>query len=145
MLFEDTFRINEVDPNGRKFDKVSRISASGQNYEDEVVLDYNCSIYSLKNGEKFNLALCETLSLTGEPDSKVFNQSAEPTLADQYEYVMHGTIFEIKEVGDGLVNAYISFGGLLMSLRGDEQHLKPLRSTFLAEGGVYLLIRKARK
>ena len=49
------------------------------------------------------LVLASTLNLDGRPDDheSYAPNPGEPTLADNYEYVMHGRVFDIKYVGDG--------------------------------------------
>ncbi|KAH0599713.1 hypothetical protein MHUMG1_02503 [Metarhizium humberi] len=92
---------------------------------------------------------------------------APATLADLYDYVCYGKIYKFEETYDGntmyvlgslfgassepplvldnssliigrtISNAYVSFGGLLMSLQGPVKKLTPLRVD-----NVYLLIKK---
>eukprot|EP00587_Corethron_hystrix_P015503 CAMPEP_0113328534 /NCGR_PEP_ID=MMETSP0010_2-20120614/20098_1 /TAXON_ID=216773 ORGANISM="Corethron hystrix, Strain 308" /NCGR_SAMPLE_ID=MMETSP0010_2 /ASSEMBLY_ACC=CAM_ASM_000155 /LENGTH=53 /DNA_ID=CAMNT_0000189923 /DNA_START=233 /DNA_END=390 /DNA_ORIENTATION=+ /assembly_acc=CAM_ASM_000155 len=49
-------------------------------------------------------------------------------MADNYEYVMHGRVFDIKYKGDGVIAVHVSFGGLLMRLTGDQRHLENVRA-----------------
>lgn len=59
--------------------------------------------------------------------------------ADDFEYVMYGKVFRHhQKAGDPDMSVFVSFGGLLMHLRGDEAHLKSLD----LDNRVYLLIRK---
>ena len=78
-----------------------------------------------------------------------YDQSNQPSLLDQYEYAMYGKIYKWKQekpkeavcapalrAGFGAVRraerarrrrdreVYVSFGGLLMRLRGDSRHLR---------------------
>lgn len=89
---------------------------------------------------------------------------APATIADLYDYVCYGKLYKFEETYDGSTmyvppgsiadslafhalpgsivtdktrNAYISFGGLLMSLEGPVQKLTPLRVD-----NIYLLIKK---
>jgi DNA-directed RNA polymerase I, II, and III subunit RPABC3 len=88
---------------------------------------------------------------------------APATIADLYDYVCHGKIYKFEETFDGNTmyvcdpkteipilcyrlnlltgltysNAYVSFGGLLMSLQGPVKKLTPLRVD-----DVYLLVKK---
>ena len=39
-------------------------------------------------------------------------------MIDKYEYVMYGKVFKCAEAGGGQLIIHISFGGLLMELRG---------------------------
>ena len=64
---------------------------------------------------------------------------------DDYEYVVHGRVFkylQAKEGADGKGGAKVevlaSFGGLIMSLKGNPQHLKSITNDMK----IYLLMRK---
>lgn len=146
-LFEDIFEITSLNPDGKKFDMVNRIAATGTTYECDLLLDINCSIYNLKDGEKFTFVLASTLNLDGTPDDhfsytpSINTQSSteyEPTLADSYEYVMHGRVFDIAYNKGGVVVIAASFGGLLMRLTGDQRHL----SACLPDMRLYVLLKK---
>jgi len=150
MLFEDVFEVVDVNPEGKKFDKVSRIVCRGDNYEMDLVLDYNSHIYKLINGQKFTLVLARTLHLDGTADSGEYNQSHETSLMDNYEYVMHGRVFKLfipslsqgnkssEEKESQKMEVYASFGGLLMSLKGHPNHLQKID----LDMRIYILIRK---
>lgn len=66
----------------------------------DLVLDVNSELYRMKTGQKFSLALARTLNLDGSIGTNVFDQSDSKTLADEYEYVMHGTVFKVNKVKD---------------------------------------------
>eukprot|EP00823_Brevimastigomonas_motovehiculus_P006309 TRINITY_DN51_c0_g1_i1.p1 TRINITY_DN51_c0_g1~~TRINITY_DN51_c0_g1_i1.p1 ORF type:complete len:160 (-),score=21.64 TRINITY_DN51_c0_g1_i1:494-973(-) len=140
VLFEDMFETTEINPEGKKFEKVSRVVAHSENYDMDLILDINSEIYRLNQGQKFTLVLAKTLNLDGSADSKVYNQDSTPSLADNYEYVMYGKVFKIISKSDQkqLVEIYISYGGLLMCLKGDSRNLPTLDPDMR----VYLLIKK---
>jgi len=139
-VFEDIFDVNAVDPNGKRFDTVSRIECTGENYEMELTLDVNTDIYPIEVNQKFSFALATTLSLTGAPDDGVFDQSGRKSLLDKYDYAMYGKLYKhIDEPGTSpKVSVYVSFGGLLMKLRGDPRNLQGLE----LDSRIYLLMRK---
>ena len=97
-------------------------------------------LYKLWNQDKFVLALASTLNLDGTPDPNEFNQSGEPSLMDAYEYVMHGKVFKVSAGGskDGKMEVFTSYGGLLMSLKGEPQYLSKIE----LDMRMYLLIKK---
>ena len=66
------------------------------------------------------------------------SSAAEPSLADHYEYVMHGRVFDMSYKKDGTVVIAISYGGLLMRLVGDQRHL----TNILPDQRLYLLLKK---
>jgi len=141
MLFDDTFEVQDVDPGGRKFTRVSRILCHGENYEMDLVLDINSDLFKVKVGDKVNLALASTLRLDGQPDEKTYNPTDDPSLMDHYEYVMHGKVFKIQQSSkqkNSTLECYVSYGGLLMCLKGDPRNLHKLE----LDQQLYLLMRR---
>lgn len=148
ILFEDTFEVLEKDPDGKKFEKVSRFMCKSDLYEMELTLDVNVDVYPLENGQKFSLALASTLHPDGKPDEGHFDQTLQweghpgrPSLMDDYEYVMHGKLFKFGDdhsSGTPKLEVYVSFGGLLMQLRGEPKKLEDLE----INSRLYLLMRK---
>lgn len=140
-LFEDIFECTALNPDGYKFERVNRVQAIGTTFECDLLLDINCEIYKLMETDKFTLVLASTLHLDGSPaDHFSFIPSAnkEPSLADNYEYVMHGRVFDMKYQKDGTVVISISYGGLLMRLSGEQRHL----TNILPDMRLYLLLKK---
>ncbi|XXQ33504.1 DNA-directed RNA polymerases I, II, and III subunit RPABC3 [Plasmodiophora brassicae] len=143
-LFEDVFEVLEVDPDGKKFDKVSRLYCRSENYDMELQLDVNSDLFTSGPASKFSLVLARTLNLDGSIDDANYYSYAvndKPTLADKYEYVMFGKVFKFNtpegHSSQHSLEAYISFGGLLMSLKGEPRNLQSLD----LDQRVYLLMR----
>nr|DAD25292.1 TPA_asm: hypothetical protein HUJ06_026756 [Nelumbo nucifera] len=101
LLFEDIFTVKQIDPDGKKFDKVSRIVATSEQFDMYMQLDVNTEIYPLRVDDKFTMVLAPTLSLDGTPDSGYYTQVGRKSLADKFEYVMHGKLYKISEEGSG--------------------------------------------
>ncbi|KAL2607867.1 hypothetical protein R1flu_026440 [Riccia fluitans] len=140
ILFEDIFTIVAVDPDGKKWDRVRRYVAHSE-LDMDLLLDVNTDVYPMQVEEKFALAMATTLSLDGTMDDGFFDQSGRKSLADKFEYVMYGKLYKYSDVevnGISKVEVYISFGGLLMMLKGDPNHL----NAFQVDQRLYLLIRK---
>ncbi|OAY68524.1 DNA-directed RNA polymerases II, IV and V subunit 8B-like [Ananas comosus] len=142
LLFEDIFVLMRLDPDGKKFDKVSRIEARSEQFDMFMQLDINTEIYPMHVGDKFTMVLAPTLNLDGTPDSGYFVQGNRKSLADKFEYVMHGKLYKISEDSSSGKNAkveiYASFGGLLMMLKGDPSNA----ANFELDQRIFLLIRK---
>lgn len=146
ILFEDIFEVIHKDKDGVKFDKVSRFECKSDLYEMDLVLDVNVDIYTLKQHDKFALAIASTLNKDGTADDGQYDASihtGRPSLMDEYEYVMYGKVYKYKESAEKeqaymKVEVYVSFGGLLMMLSGDARKLEELE----LDSNVYLLIRK---
>lgn len=145
QILEDIFEVLEKDPDGKKFDKVSRIKCRSDLYEMDMILDVNVDIYPIDVSEKLVVVLANTLNLDGTPGPATFDgslaTSSRPTLMDKFEYVMHGKVFKYKDnssTGQLKADVYVSFGGLLMQLTGDPKRLEELD----IDQNIYLLIRK---
>lgn len=61
--------------------------------------------------------------------------ATQPTLMDSFQYVMHGRIFSLEHVGQGQgqgggqrVEVQVSFGGLLLRVRGEQAQLSALEA-----------------
>ncbi|RCV39960.1 hypothetical protein SEVIR_9G013200v4 [Setaria viridis] len=156
-LFDDTFVVKKLDPDGKKFDKVSRVEAMSDDCRTYMQLDVATEVYPMRVDEKFKMVLAETLNLDGTPDTGYFTQAVGETLADRFEYVMQGKVYKIADYAppkpkedadtsnkdadtsiDPKVEVFASFGGLLMVLRSDPSFAAP----FELDKRVFLLIRK---
>lgn len=139
-LFEDIFEVTALNPDGKKvFESVNRLAATGTTFECDLLLDINSEIYNVVEMDKLTLVLASTLNLDGSPaDHFSYQRGEEPTLADNYEYVMHGRVFDVAHQKDGVVVIAASFGGLLMRLTGEQRHLTSLNPDMR----LYLLLKK---
>ncbi|KAK6637051.1 DNA-directed RNA polymerases I, II, and III subunit RPABC3 [Polyplax serrata] len=144
VLFEDIFNVKDIDPEGRKFDRVSRLHCESESFKMDLILDVNTWLYPMELGDKFRLVLATTLREDGYPDSGEWNPlDNEGSRADSFEYVMYGLNYRIEgddtspETSSRLA-AYVSFGGLLMRLQGDANNLHG----FEVDQHLYLLMKK---
>ncbi|EJD03977.1 RNA polymerase I [Fomitiporia mediterranea MF3/22] len=153
IVFDDLFTINAIDKDGKKFDRVSRLFAHSSNYDMDLTLDYNTELYPLKSGESFSLVLASSLvraveggAINGtdgteeEKDTHIWRPDGKGRrgLEEDYEYVMYGRVYKFDGGTAEIVTAYLSFGGLLMSLTGSYRHMTGI---VLGEP-VYLLMRR---
>lgn len=89
ILLSDLFRIKDIDPNGKRFDRgkfqcccccwidgwqalallVSRLVGKSETYEMTVLLDYNSEIYPLEINEKVSIVLASSLSLEAKSEA----------------------------------------------------------------------------
>lgn len=118
---------------------VSRLQCTSETHKMDMLLDVNTEIYPLEESDRFKMALAYTLSLNGQASAAddAFDQSGAPSLANSFEYVMHGRVFKYL-VEESAVRICISFGGLLMELKGDAKNV----SSIEADRYIYLLIKK---
>ncbi|VDB99658.1 unnamed protein product [Peniophora sp. CBMAI 1063] len=148
LVFDDIFRINAIDREGKKFDRVSRLYAHSQNYDMDLTLDYNIELYPLSQDDSFSLALASSLART--PQSKDSENAQDERdvwrpdgkgrrgLEEDYEYVMYGKVYRFDSGNSETVTAYASFGGMLMSLTGSYRHM----TSIVLGDPIYLLMRK---
>jgi DNA-directed RNA polymerase I, II, and III subunit RPABC3 len=139
VLFEDTFRIQTVDKEGKKFQKVSRIEAQTELYEVQIALDVHSELYPIEEAEYHSVVLAGSLSLEGAEDKGVYtlHESNQNSLLNKCDYCMYGKVFR-HQMEKGLLLVFISFGGLLMSLLGQPSDLHQIEPG----SNVYLLMRK---
>ena len=48
----------------------------------------------------------------------------QPSMVDDFSYVMHGRVFSIKHIENERIEVQASFGGLLMRVRGEQKELE---------------------
>eukprot|EP00112_Aurelia_sp_Birch-Aquarium-sp1_P017995 Seg423.4 transcript_id=Seg423.4/GoldUCD/mRNA.D3Y31 product="DNA-directed RNA polymerases I II and III subunit RPABC3" protein_id=Seg423.4/GoldUCD/D3Y31 len=143
-LLEDIFFVKDIDPGGKKFDRVSRLHCESESYKMDMILDVNTQIYPVDLNDKFSVVLTTTLKVDETPDDGEYSQhDTGPSKADQFEYVMYGKTYRIdaEDIGSDHSNrlsAYVSFGGLLMRLQGDANNLHGLE----VDQRVYLLMKR---
>lgn len=144
VLFEDIFDVKDIDPEGKEFDRVSRLHCESESFKMDLILDVNTHAYPVDLGDKFRMVIATSLREDGAPDDGEFDpMDTAPSRADSFEYVMYGKTYRIEgeeggnEPGSRLA-AYVSFGGLLMRLQGDANNLHG----FETDAHVYLFIKK---
>ncbi|KAI9428558.1 RNA polymerase [Lactarius indigo] len=150
IVFDDIFVIKKINPDGKKFDRVSRLHAVSKNYSMDLTLDYNSEIFPLNIGQDVALALASSLARGpagsqegGEEEDRdrdVWRPDAKGRrgLEDDYGYVMYGRVYRFDPGTGEVVTAYASFGGLLMSLTGSFRHM----TNIVLGDPVFLLMRK---
>jgi DNA-directed RNA polymerases I, II, and III subunit RPABC3 len=137
ILFEDTFDVRALNENGRKFERVDRLSCKGTTYDVDTIVDVNRELLVVRPNDRLNLALASTLRVDGAPDDGKYRPlSQEANLSDSYDYVMHGRVYSIKQDENQNLEIQASFGGLLFRLRGEQAQL----SKFVMDQMFYLLI-----
>lgn len=128
-----------MDPDGKKFDRVSRILAESESFKMDLILDVNTQIYPLELGDKFRMVIANSLREDGTIDDEYDPSDNRPSRADSFEYVMFGKVYRIEGDEDsGRLAAYVSYGGLLMRLQGDANNLHG----FEVDANVYLFLKK---
>lgn len=112
VLFEDIFNVKDMDPEGKKFDRVSRLHCESESFKMDLILDINSWIYPMELGDKFRLVLATTLRENGYPDGGEWNPLEEGNRADSFEYVMSGKVYRL---------VYLSIITPFYSIRGSQR------------------------
>ena len=139
-LFDKPFEVTMVNPDGKKFDRVSRLVCKGTTDNVDLVVDINVEVWPVKTGDKLKIMLCRTLAVEGGVDTGEYNQTGKVTLLDKYDYGMHGKVFHFDyDSGNSqTVSVYISFGGLLMRIQGNQRHVASIKKDMR----LYCLMKK---
>lgn len=99
-------------------------------------------IYPIREGDRLELLLATQLgeSAVDDFDGLGYDPTKKlPSRADAYDYIMYGKIFKYAET-DGKAVVYVSFGGLLMALKGEPRTLGA--RAFNVDTTLYLFLRK---
>lgn len=99
-LFDDIFHIDSVDT--ARYDRVCRLTAQSVSDKDiHLTLDVNSELFPVTKGASITLAIAQTLSLDGEVKAPTTGwrepKPGDRTLADDYDYVMYGTVYKFEE------------------------------------------------
>lgn len=150
-LLEDIFDVKDIDKDGKKFDKVSRIFCESESFKMGLILDIHAQIYPPKKGDKFRLVLTKSLLNDGnEADEDDDDEDAAEELDGRldnskmaaFDYVCYGKIYRIESSDSSAESSrlacYVSFGGLLMQLTGDASNLQGFR----VGKHLYLMMKK---
>jgi DNA-directed RNA polymerase I, II, and III subunit RPABC3 len=104
-LFDDIFNITEVD--SARYNKVSRIVGSSTTSSDiKITLDINSDLFPVKTNDSLTVTLASSLSLEEDSNPHTATTSWRPpkagekSLADDYDYVMYGTVYKFEESSD---------------------------------------------
>ncbi|CAI4230436.1 unnamed protein product [Auanema sp. JU1783] len=141
VIFDDMFLVKTVDPDGKKFDRVSRLICDSESFSMELILDVNTQLYPMQLNDKFRLMIATSLRDDGLPDEGEYDAQAQYPRMNQFEYVMYGKVYRIEgeqNENEPRLAAYASFGGLLMRLKGEAFNLHG----FELDSNIYLLVKK---
>ncbi|EPB69975.1 RNA polymerase Rpb8 [Ancylostoma ceylanicum] len=153
VIFDDMFMVKNIDPDGKKFDRCSRLFCDSESFRYapvlisfpfsmELILDVNTQLYPINLNDKFRLMITTSVRDDGMPDEGEYDPQANYSRVAQFEYVMFGRVYRIEGDDSGSdgsrIAAYASFGGLLMRLKGEAFNLHG----FELDSNIYLLIKK---
>ena len=137
IIFDEVFELRQLNPSGKRYEKVNRLNCKATTCDVDMILDVNNELFQLKEGEKVSVALATSINLDGTPDSGLYEPHQNDTLMNNYDYVMHGRVFNVEQKKDDVVEIHVSFGGLLMQLIGEQSQLELVQPDMK----LYLLMR----
>ena len=79
IYFEDLFTVKNVDPDGKKFDRVNRFFCDSESFKMDLILDINTQLYQLAINEKFRLMLCSSIRDDGLVEEGDYDKSVRKT------------------------------------------------------------------
>ncbi|ABA27352.1 DNA directed RNA polymerase subunit I/II/III (nucleomorph) [Bigelowiella natans] len=120
----DIIKILSKDPDGKLYEKVSRIIAQSYYLNMELWFDINSHLFPIYVGDSLNLSI---YTISDESFNSTIKDNQFSYLVDKYEYFMIGKVFNIitsieRETSFNLI--YASFGGLLLKLKVKKKYLK---------------------
>ena len=95
-------------------------------YEYEIVLDVNTDVYPIREGGMYKVGITNAINLDDEEGDYYSIDNIKETSFKDYGYVMHGKVFRYELHEDNKISQYISFGGLILKIKGDVKYLKSL-------------------
>lgn len=114
-IFEDTLKVTEVDPDGKRFDRVSRaVCETVGSQPVSVVFDYHSQLFPLKCGDKVKVSM-------------YLENAANPVDDSRAEYATNSIIFKFEQCKE-VVSVYMSAGGLLTSLKTESSKIPEIVS-----------------
>ncbi|KAL3624567.1 hypothetical protein CASFOL_031235 [Castilleja foliolosa] len=101
--FDEIIEVLKFD-NQVVYDKVSRVVAKGEEDDCYLELDVHTELYPMLPGEKFRMLISATLNMDGSAVTAYFPEGKQKSLADKFEYVMHGLLYKMAEAKDKTSN-----------------------------------------
>uniref|UniRef100_A0A915EGW7 DNA-directed RNA polymerases I, II, and III subunit RPABC3 n=1 Tax=Ditylenchus dipsaci TaxID=166011 RepID=A0A915EGW7_9BILA len=96
LSFDDLFIVKNIDSEGKKFDRVSRLVCDSESFKMDLILDINSQIYAMNLGEKFRLMIIESMRQDGLTDEGDYDGEVDNPRMRSFEYVMYGKIYRIE-------------------------------------------------
>jgi DNA-directed RNA polymerase I, II, and III subunit RPABC3 len=143
ILFADSYTVTDVDRDGKKYLKISRLVCKAANLDVTLTVDINIDAWEpVAQDERLTIAVAHTLDLEGLKGGDHYDHSIyhKRTLMSDYDYVMYGQVYECDTDAENAnkVVATVSFGGLLMKIEGDVETLREITYN----RNIYLLMKK---
>ncbi|KIH56540.1 RNA polymerase Rpb8 [Ancylostoma duodenale] len=124
VIFDDMFMVKNIDPDGKKFDRCSRLFCDSESFRYmELILDVNTQLYPINLNDKFRLMITTSVRDDGMPDEGEYDpqvrfflsllifrlysipdwvscfpigRQANYSRVAQFEYVMFGRVYRIE-------------------------------------------------
>ncbi len=143
-IIDETIKVTAINRDGKFFEKVSRVEAKSEVMRIDVEFDVNTDIYPMEKDSYYSMVIASSVNTDGSEEFDIVRYEHQQqdgghgSLLDQYEYAMQGKVFKYSACLPGKTSVFISFGGLLMAITGDQKDLRNLE----IDSRVYLLLKK---
>ncbi|XP_051144231.1 DNA-directed RNA polymerases II, IV and V subunit 8B-like [Andrographis paniculata] len=134
--FDEIIKVVKIDSQV-VYDKVSRINAKSEDGDFYLELDIHSELYPMLPREKYRMVISNSILMDGSAVPGYISEE-QKSLADKFEYVMHGLLYNMSEADDSNISIYISFGGLQLMLKGNPLKMRK----FNIDQKLFLLLRK---
>lgn len=136
-LIEDYVKATEI--SSEHFITVKRLKGKTDIFGMDIILDVHAELMNLEKGQVYYFALAKNKNNHDMNFKKLFNEEEpmEEAFFAEFNYVMHGKVFDNKPIGKEKMNIRISFGGLLLEMIGPKTNLRELS----VDTSVYLMMR----
>lgn len=101
FIINELLTIRSINPDGKKFDKISRCVATNDDLEIEVVFDYHDQLLKISESSIVDLVVAKELR--------------DRSIVEKYDYATYGTVYSFESTSLKDI-ACISFGGMLSKL-----------------------------
>ena len=135
-LYSETFTVLKIDD--PQFDNIIRIHCENAEGTSKLILDINSQVYKIRENDSFSFLLKNQISEGSSESAHWHPSQVKGSDAAQYDYVMYGKVYRYEEESaHHKATVYVSFGGLLMSLQGEQHSLQSIPTS----RNIYLLMR----
>lgn len=77
---------------------VSRIEAKSEFYDYSITVDVNTNIYPIKEGEKIEVTISDSLYEVKDINETGYNANKKPSAtAESYDYIMQGRVYKYTQ------------------------------------------------
>lgn len=73
LMFDEIFIVNQMNPDGKKFDMVDRVSCTSEIGNIDLLLDVHATLFKTEIGTQFRMVIVPTFREDGLPDDDEYD------------------------------------------------------------------------